>query len=82
MAPAGLAGTVRLSTITEQPGIAIGPYELLQQIGESGIGVIFMAEQIEPIQRTVALKIIKPGMDTRRVIARFEADVPLADDAV
>jgi serine/threonine protein kinase len=55
-------------------GAIIGPYKLLQQIGEGGMGVVFMAEQTEPIQRTVALKIIKPGMDTRQVIARFEAE--------
>jgi len=61
-------------SITEKPGETIGPYKLLQQIGEGGMGVVFMAEQIEPIQRTVALKIIKPGMDTRQVIARFEAE--------
>ena len=60
--------------ISEQPGTVIGPYKLLQQIGEGGMGVVFMAEQTEPIQRTVALKIIKPGMDTRQVIARFEAE--------
>jgi serine/threonine protein kinase/Flp pilus assembly protein TadD len=60
--------------ISERPGTIIGPYKLLQQIGEGGMGVVFMAEQTEPIQRTVALKIIKPGMDTRQVIARFEAE--------
>ncbi len=60
--------------LTEHPGTVIGPYKLLQQIGEGGMGVVFMAEQTEPIQRTVALKIIKPGMDTRQVIARFEAE--------
>ncbi|MCI0334265.1 MAG: protein kinase [Planctomycetes bacterium] len=60
--------------ITERPGTVIGPYKLLQHIGEGGMGVVFMAEQTEPIQRTVALKIIKPGMDTRQVIARFEAE--------
>lgn len=60
--------------IAERPGTVIGPYKLLQQIGEGGMGVVFMAEQSEPIQRTVALKIIKPGMDTRQVIARFEAE--------
>jgi eukaryotic-like serine/threonine-protein kinase len=60
--------------ISERPGTLIGPYKLLQHIGEGGMGVVFMAEQTEPIQRTVALKIIKPGMDTRQVIARFEAE--------
>src|SRR4051812_36651174 len=60
--------------ISERPGTIIGPYKLLQQIGEGGMGVVFMAEQMEPIQRTVAFKIIKPGMDTRQVIARFEAE--------
>ena len=60
--------------ITERPGTIVGHYKLLQQIGEGGMGVVFMAEQTEPIQRTVALKIIKPGMDTRQVIARFEAE--------
>ena len=52
----------------------IGPYKLLEQIGEGGMGVVYMAEQTEPVQRQVALKIIKPGMDTRQVIARFEAE--------
>jgi serine/threonine protein kinase len=61
-------------SITECAGTVIGPYKLLQQIGEGGMGVVFMAEQTEPIQRTVALKIIKPGMDTRQVVARFEAE--------
>ncbi len=57
-----------------KPGTLIGPYKLLQQIGEGGMGVVFMAEQHEPVRRKVALKIIKPGMDTRQVIARFEAE--------
>jgi serine/threonine protein kinase len=60
--------------VTEMPGDTIGPYKLLQQIGEGGMGVVFLGEQTEPIRRTVALKIIKPGMDTRQVIARFEAE--------
>ena len=60
--------------IAERPGTVIGPYKIMQQIGEGGMGVVFMAEQSEPIQRTVALKIIKPGMDTRQVVARFEAE--------
>src|SRR4051794_13230483 len=58
----------------EHTGTVIGPYKLLQQIGEGGMGVVFMATQAVPIQRTVAIKIIKPGMDTRQVIARFEAE--------
>jgi serine/threonine protein kinase len=61
--------------ITEAPGtVVIGPYKLLQQIGEGGMGVVYMAKQTEPVERRVALKIIKPGMDSRRVIARFEAE--------
>ncbi len=60
--------------MTEKPGTVIGPYKLLQQIGEGGMGVVYMAEQTEPVERRVALKIIKPGMDTRQVIARFEAE--------
>jgi WD40 repeat protein/serine/threonine protein kinase len=58
----------------ERAGTTIGPYKLLQQIGEGGFGIVFMAEQQEPIRRKVALKIIKPGMDSRQVIARFEAE--------
>src|SRR2546421_1511825 len=54
--------------------MSIGPYKLLQQIGEGGMGVVFMAEQQEPVRRKVALKIIKPGMDSAQVIARFEAE--------
>ena len=61
-------------TATEQPGTIIGPYKLLQQIGEGGMGVVYMAEQSEPVRRKVALKIIKPGMDSKQVIARFEAE--------
>jgi serine/threonine protein kinase/tetratricopeptide (TPR) repeat protein len=60
--------------ISEAPGTVIGPYRLLQQIGEGGFGVVFMAEQITPVKRMVALKVIKPGMDTRQVIARFESE--------
>ena len=60
--------------IGEGPGTVIGRYKLLEEIGEGGFGVVFMAEQTEPVQRKVALKIIKAGMDTREVIARFEAE--------
>jgi eukaryotic-like serine/threonine-protein kinase len=52
----------------------IGPYKLLQQIGEGGMGAVWLAEQTQPVQRKVALKIIKPGMDSRQVLARFEAE--------
>jgi serine/threonine protein kinase/WD40 repeat protein len=59
---------------TESPGTVIGPYKLLEQIGEGGFGVVFMAEQQRPMRRKVALKVLKPGMDTRQVVARFEAE--------
>lgn len=60
--------------LTEGEGSVIGRYKLLQQIGEGGFGVVYMAEQTEPVLRRVALKIIKLGMDTKQVIARFEAE--------
>ena len=60
--------------IAEKPGDIIGAFKLLQKIGEGGFGVVYMAEQRVPIKRRVALKIIKPGMDSREVIARFEAE--------
>jgi WD40 repeat protein/serine/threonine protein kinase len=60
--------------IAEGPGSVIGPYKLLQKIGEGGFGVVYMAEQEKPLRRMVALKIIKPGMDTAQVIARFESE--------
>jgi serine/threonine protein kinase/tetratricopeptide (TPR) repeat protein len=72
--PAGIAGTLDASPLTEGPGTRIGRYKLLQLIGEGGFGVVYMAEQEEPIRRKVALKIIKLGMDTKQVIARFEAE--------
>jgi serine/threonine protein kinase len=59
---------------TEAPGTVIGPYRLLEQIGTGGFGVVYLAEQTEPVRRKVALKILKPGMDTRHVVARFEAE--------
>jgi serine/threonine protein kinase/WD40 repeat protein len=55
-------------------GSVIGPYKLLQEIGEGGMGVVYMAEQSQPVRRTVALKILKLGMDSRQVVARFEAE--------
>jgi len=62
------------SPLTEGPGTVIGRYKLLEKIGEGGMAVVYMAEQEQPIRRKVALKIIKLGMDTRQVIARFEAE--------
>ena len=61
-------------TVGEKPGDRVGRYKLLQQIGEGGCGVVFLAEQEAPLRRRVALKVVKPGMDTRSVIARFEAE--------
>jgi serine/threonine-protein kinase len=66
--------TVESSRLAEGPGTVIGPYKLMEQIGEGGMGVVYVAEQARPVRRKVALKVIKPGMDTRQVIARFEAE--------
>jgi eukaryotic-like serine/threonine-protein kinase len=66
--------TVEEPSMPEQPGTVIGPYKLLEQIGEGGFGVVFMAEQTQPVRRNVALKVLKPGMDTKQVVARFEAE--------
>jgi hypothetical protein len=60
--------------LAEAPGTVIGPYQLLEPIGEGGFGVVFLAEQQQPIRRKVALKVVKPGMDSAQVIARFEAE--------
>src|SRR5262245_11759824 len=73
VAAAGVASSIACS-IAEGSSTVIGPYKLLEQIGEGGFGVVFMAEQTEPIRRKVALKVLKPGMDTRQVVARFEAE--------
>ena len=69
-----LIDIAQVSVSAEGPGTMIGPYKLLQELGEGGMGTVYMAEQAEPVRRKVALKIIKPGMDTRQVIARFEAE--------
>jgi serine/threonine protein kinase len=69
-----VAPTLHQPPRPEVPGTVIGPYKLLQQIGEGGMGTVFMAEQTHPVQRKVALKVIKAGMDSRQVIARFEAE--------
>src|SRR5207248_950669 len=66
--------TAVMASITEKPGDLIGRYKLRQKIGEGGCGVVYMAEQEEPVRRRVALKVIKLGMDTKSVIARFEAE--------
>jgi WD40 repeat protein/serine/threonine protein kinase len=66
--------TVDDPALTERPGTVIGPYKLLEQIGEGGFGVVFLAEQQQPVRRQVALKVLKPGMDSAPVIARFEAE--------
>jgi serine/threonine protein kinase len=75
-APAATAPRVTNSSapVIEGLGTLIGPYKLLEPIGEGGMGVVYMAEQTHPVRRKVALKIIKPGMDSRQVTARFEAE--------
>ena len=70
----GPGGLLTATNRLEKEGDRIGPYKLLQQIGEGGCGVVYMAEQEHPVRRRVALKVIKLGMDTRGVIARFEAE--------
>src|SRR5690348_4027775 len=72
--PAGVTGTVDMPPPVELPGTIIGRYKLLQKIGEGGMGVVYLAEQQEPVRRQVALKVIKPGMDSEAVLARFEAE--------
>jgi tetratricopeptide (TPR) repeat protein/serine/threonine protein kinase len=67
-------GKLAATGLIEGPGTVIGPYKLLQQLGEGGMGTVYMAEQTRPVQRMAALKIIKPGMDSDQVIARFEAE--------
>ena len=70
----GQSAAASLGISAEQPGSRIGPYRLLSVLGEGGMGIVYLAEQQQPIKRQVALKIIKPGMDSARVIARFEAE--------
>jgi serine/threonine protein kinase/WD40 repeat protein len=70
--PLGGELDISQSSISEGPGTIIGHYKLLEPIGEGGFGVVFLAQQLEPIRRRVAIKIVKPGMDTKEVIARFE----------
>lgn len=72
--PAHAVATTFVQPATDCIGTQIGPYKLLQKIGEGGMGIVYMAEQTEPMTRKVALKLIKPGMDSHQVIARFEAE--------
>ena len=67
-------GATQDPEVTERVGEQIGPYTLREQIGEGGMGVVYVAEQEKPIRRKVALKVIKPGMDSKAVLARFEAE--------
>ncbi len=71
---AELVATEDMPPVSERPGTLIGNYKLMEQVGEGGMGVVYVAEQRQPVRRKVALKIIKPGMDTKEVIARFEAE--------
>src|SRR5438270_11579943 len=72
--PAEVASTLALHSASEEPGASIGPYKLLQKLGEGGMGTVWAAEQTEPVKRRVALKLIKPGMDSAQVLRRFEAE--------
>jgi hypothetical protein len=72
--PAPIESVVANPSPAEKPGEEIGRYKLLERIGEGGFGVVYVAEQLEPVKRRVALKVIKLGMDTRQVVARFEAE--------
>ena len=69
-----LHGTVETASPAHGPGTQIGPYKLMEQIGEGGFGLVYVAEQHQPVRRKVAIKVIKPGMDSKNVIARFEAE--------
>jgi serine/threonine protein kinase/tetratricopeptide (TPR) repeat protein len=73
-APAEGAQACAALLVRERPGAVIGSYKLLEEIGEGGFGVVFLAEQTRPVRRKVAVKVLKPGMDTRQVVARFEAE--------
>jgi serine/threonine protein kinase/WD40 repeat protein len=72
--PAAASGATVDHAADERPGTILGPYKLLHEIGEGGMGTVWMAEQTTPVKRRVALKVIKPGMDSRQVLARFEAE--------
>ena len=66
--------TAEAASLAERPGATIGRYRLMEQIGEGGMGIVYVAEQEKPLRRKVALKVIKPGMDSKAVTARFEAE--------
>jgi serine/threonine protein kinase/tetratricopeptide (TPR) repeat protein len=72
--PAGWLGATVAERAVERPGTVVGPYKLLEQIGEGAFGVVFLAEQQQPLRRKVALKVLKPGMDSAQVIARFDVE--------
>jgi WD40 repeat protein/serine/threonine protein kinase len=71
---AALVAPLEEPLVSDRPGTVIGSYKLLEQIGEGGFGIVYLAEQQQPVRRKVALKVIKPGMDSKQVIARFEAE--------
>src|SRR5262249_24201279 len=72
--PPVVIGATADEPVSERPGTVIGPYKLLEQIGEGGMGTVWMAQQTQPVKRLVAVKLIKTGMDSKQVIARFEAE--------
>ena len=72
--PEGMPPTVEISQVAGKVGQTIGRYTLREQIGEGGMGVVYVAEQEKPLRRKVALKVIKPGLDSKAVLARFDAE--------
>src|SRR5262249_43556964 len=73
-ATGGYQGAAEAAASSEAAGTVIGPYKLIETIGEGGMGTVWMAQQTEPVKRLVAVKLIKAGMDSKQVIARFEAE--------
>src|SRR5262245_27992530 len=72
--PVGGPGATTAELPAERPGAMTGPYKLIEQIGEGGMGTVWMAQQTEPVKRLVAVKFIKAGMDSKQIMARFEAE--------